>query len=57
MDNTNVIAMMKDMLAVMQEGFAQMGNMQLVTDTGALIGATSAGMSEEFAASWRRMRR
>lgn len=56
-DNTNMLTMMQEMLVVMQEGFTQMANMQIVADTGALIGETSAGMSEQLAASFRRMRK
>lgn len=56
-DNTNMLVMLQEMIGIMQEGFTQMANMQIVTDTGALIGETSTGMSEQLAASWRRMRR
>lgn len=55
-DNTSLAAMFGEMIAVMQEGFDRLGNMQLVADTGALIGETSAGMSEAFARSARRLR-
>ncbi len=55
-DNSALIGMFGEMLAVMQEGFERVGNMQLVADTGALIGEISTGMSEAFAMNARRLR-
>lgn len=56
-DNTGLMSLMGEMINVMQQGFESMANMQLVTDTGALIGETSTGMSEEFAKMSRRLRK
>ncbi len=44
-------------MSVMEEYLPQVANMQMVTDTGALIGETSVGMSESFAMAVRRMRK
>lgn len=55
-DNTELLGMFGQMLGMMQEYMPQIGNMQLVTDTGALIGETSTGMSEAFAMAARRKR-
>lgn len=56
-DNSDLISMFGEMIAVMQQGFGAMANTQIVTDTGTLIGETSRGMSEEFAMMSRRTRR
>lgn len=55
-DNTELLGMFGQMLGMMQEYMPQIGNMQLVADTGALIGETSSGMSEAFAMAARRRR-
>lgn len=55
-DNTGLMAMLSEMIAVMQVGFKEISNLQVVTDTGALIGETSSGMSEAFALMNRRRR-
>lgn len=55
-DNTGLMAMMSEMIAVMQVGFKEISNLQVVTDTGVLIGETSSGMSEAFALMNRRRR-
>ena len=55
-DNSGLISMMSEMIAVMKGGFKEMANLQLVTDTGALIGETSSAMSEAFALMNRRRR-
>lgn len=56
-DNSSLIAMMSEMISIMQTGFENMANLQIVTDTGALIGETSTGMSEQFAMMCKRIRR
>lgn len=56
-DNSAVIAMLGQIMSVMEEYLPQVANMQMVTDTGALIGETSVGMSESFAMAVRRMRK
>ncbi len=56
-DNSDLCTMFLEMMEVMEKGFEQMGNMQLITDTGAIIGETSAGMSNAFAMQNRRLRR
>lgn len=55
-DNTGLMAMLSEMIAVMQVGFKEISNLQVVTDTGVLIGETSSGMSEAFALMNRRRR-
>lgn len=55
-DNADMLSMMQRMMTVMQAGFENMANMQMVTDTGALVGETSAQMSTAFAMSARRLR-
>lgn len=55
-DNSGLMALMGEMIAVMQTGFKEMSNLQVVTDTGALIGETSNAMSEAFAMMSRRRR-
>ena len=56
-DNSGLIGKMEEMIAVMQQGFESLGNLQLVTDTGAMIGEMQQGMSESFAQMWRSKRR
>lgn len=51
-----VMEKLEEMIQVLQQGFDGMGNMQMVTDTGVLVGETSAAMSAEFAAMLRRRR-
>lgn len=55
-DNSGIMAMLADMTAVLQQGFEEMRNMQMVTDTGALIGATGQAMGAELAKMSRRIR-
>lgn len=55
-DNADMLSMMQRMMTVMQAGFENMSNMQMVTDTGALVGETSAQMSTAFAMNARRLR-
>ena len=55
-DNTAMMGMFSEVLGMMREYMPQMANMQLVTDTGTLIGETSTGMSEAFAMAQRRRR-
>ena len=55
-DNTAMMGMFSEMLGMMREYMPQMANMQMVTDTGALIGELSSGMSEAFAMAQRRRR-
>jgi phage-related minor tail protein len=56
-DNTNLLATMQDMLTLMGEYLPRVGNMQMVTDTGALIGEISTGVGDALAMGGRRMRR
>lgn len=56
-DNSGLIGKMEEMIAIMQQGFESLGNLQLVTDTGAMIGEMQQGMSESFAQMWRSKRR
>ncbi len=55
-DNTAMMGMFSEVLGMMREYMPQMANMQMVTDTGALIGEISTGMSEAFAMAQRRRR-
>ncbi len=56
-DNTAMLGMCGEIIGMMREYMPQLANMQLVTDTGALVGATNAQMSEAFAMANIRRRR
>ncbi len=55
-DTSGLLAMLTDMITVLRCGFEDMRNMQLVTDTGALVGATGQAMGAELAKMSRRIR-
>lgn len=55
-DNPELKTLVAEMLIIMQDGFEKLGNMQLVTDTGALVGELSGGISEAFARNMRQIR-
>ena len=55
-DNSDLIAMFGNLLAVMQNGFTQLGEMQVVLDSGELVGSTSMAMGNELAMQNRRRR-
>ena len=56
-DNGNIIAVMGEILSMMQQYIPQMAEKQMVMDTGKVIGALSDGMSAEFAMMGRRLKR
>lgn len=55
-DNSELKTLFAEILFTMQDGFERLGNMQIVTDTGALVGELSGGMSETFARNMRKIR-
>jgi phage-related minor tail protein len=55
-DNSGLATMFGQMMSVMQSGFKEIGNLQVVTDTGTLVGELSTGMSNDFARKTKRLR-
>ena len=55
-DNSGMLSVMNRMLDVMYEYLPQIGQAQIVTDTGAVIGEMSTEMSRELAMRTRRLR-
>lgn len=54
--DSRVLSLMAGMMALMETYLPDMANMQLVTDTGALVGELSPRISEDWAAIRRRSR-
>jgi hypothetical protein len=55
-DNSELALLIENLAQIMQDGFEQVGNMQLVMDTGALVGQTGTAFGDELARMYRRKR-